>query len=97
MNKPTKVELENKVLELQSIVDSIINEEDTRKMIEEFAKELKDAHIKGLVQGFEVANQMLIEYSDGHSLEEVLDFCKKNIEQKSVMESVVSGKGNEDE
>lgn len=34
---------------------------------------------------------MLIEYSDGHSLEEVVDFCKKNIEQKSVMESVVGG------
>ena len=65
-------------------------------MIEEvipnqFKEELHNAHIKGLVQGFEVANQMLIDYADGHSLEEVVDFCKKNIEQKSVMESVVSG------
>ena len=67
-----------------------------KQMIEEvipkqFKDELNKTHIKGLVQGFEVANQMLIEYSDGHSLEEVVDFCKKNIEQKSVMESVVSG------
>ena len=71
-------------------------------MIEEvipnqFKEELHNAHIKGLFQGFEVANQMLIDYADGHSFEEVVDFCKKNIEQKSVMESVVSGKGNEDE
>ena len=67
-----------------------------RQMVEEvipnqFKEELHKAHIKGLVQGFEVANQMLIDYADGHSLEEVVDFCKKNIEQKSVMESVVSG------
>ena len=67
-----------------------------KQMIEEvipnqFKEELHNAHIKGLVQGFEVANQMLINYADGHSFEEVVDFCKKNIEQKSVMESVVSG------
>ena len=67
-----------------------------KQMIEEvipkqFKDELNKTHIKGLVQGFEVANQMLIDYADGHSLEEVVDFCKKNIEQKSVMESVVSG------
>ena len=67
-----------------------------KQMIEEvipnqFKEELHNAHIKGLVQGFEVANQMLIDYADGHSFEEVVDFCKKNIEQKSVMESVVSG------
>jgi len=67
-----------------------------KQMIEEvipkqFKEELHNAHIKGLVQGFEVANQMLIDYADGHSLEEVVDFCKKNIEEKSVMESVVSG------
>ena len=73
-----------------------------KQMIEEvipsqLKQELHNAHIKGLVQGFEVANQMLIDYADGHSLEEVIDFCKKNIEQKSVMESVVGGKGNENE
>ena len=73
-----------------------------KQMIEEvipkqFKDELHNAHIKGLVQGFEVANQMLIDYADGHSFEQVIDFCKKNIEQKSVMESIVSGKGNEDE
>ena len=67
-----------------------------KQMIEEvipsqLKHELHNAHIKGLVQGFEVANQMLIEYADGHSFEEVIDFCKKNIEQKSVMESMVSG------
>ena len=73
-----------------------------KQMLEEvipsqFKQELHNAHIKGLVQGFEVANQMLIDYADGHSLEEVVDFCKKNIEQKSVMESVVSGKEKIDE
>ena len=82
--KPTKAEL-------QSIVDNLITDEQKDIIIAEHKDKTKKAHILGLVQGFEVANQMLIEYSDGHSLEEVVDFCKKNIEQKSVMESVVSG------
>ena len=67
-----------------------------KQMLEEvipsqLKQELHNAHIKGLVQGFEVANQMLIDYADGHSFEQVLDFCKKNIENRNVMESVVSG------
>lgn len=67
-----------------------------KQMIEEvipnqFKEELRNAHIKGMVQGFEVANQMLLEYADSHTIEELRDFCKKNIEQKQVMEKVVSG------
>lgn len=66
-----------------------------KQMIEEvipnqFKEELRNAHIKGMVQGFEVANQMLLEYADSHTIEELRDFCKKNIEQKQVMEKVVS-------
>lgn len=57
----------------------------------QFKEELRNAHIKGMVQGFEVANQMLLEYADSHTIEELRDFCKKNIEQKQVMEKVVSG------
>jgi hypothetical protein len=67
-----------------------------KQMIEEvipnqFKEELRNAHIKGMVQGFEVANQMLLEYADSHTIEELRDFCKKNVEQKQVMEKVVSG------
>ena len=66
-----------------------------KQMIEEvipnqFKEELRNAHIKGMVQGFEVANQLLLEYADSHTIEELRDFCKKNIEQKQVMEKVVS-------
>lgn len=67
-----------------------------KQMIEEvipnqFKEELRNTHIKGMVQGFEVANQMLLEYADSHTIEELRDFCKKNIEQKQIMEKVVSG------
>ena len=67
-----------------------------KQMLEEvipnqFKEELRNAHIKGMVQGFEVANQLLLEYADSHTIEELRDFCKKNIEQKQVMEKVVSG------
>ena len=88
--KPTKAEL-------QAIVDSLITDEQKEDMVADHKEKLHQARIKGLVQGFDVANQMLIDYADGHSFEQVIDFCKKNIEQKQVMESFVSGKENENE
>ena len=65
-----------------------------KQMIEEiipkqFEQKLKEMHIKGMMQGFEVANQMLIEYAECHTIEEVVEFCKKNVESKDVMEKVV--------
>ena len=95
--KPTKSELEQKVLELQSIVNTIIPEEKKQEILEAQLNALKEERARSLTMGFEVANQMLIDYADGHSFEQVLDFCKKNIEQKSVMESVVNGKEKIDE
>ena len=67
-----------------------------KQMIEEiipkqYEQKLKDIHIKGMVQGFEIANKMLLEYAEAHTIEEVVDFCKKNVEQKNVMSKVVSG------
>ena len=72
-----------------------------KQMIEEiipkqYEQKLKDIHIKGMVQGFEVANQMLLEYAESHTIEEVVDFCKKNVEKKDVMSKVV-GKEEENE
>lgn len=83
LKKPTKAEL-------QSIVDTLITPEMKQAMIEGFEEDLKNAHIKGLVQGFEVANQMLLEYAECHTIGEVIDFCKKNVESKDVMEKVVN-------
>ena len=62
----------------------------------QFEEELKKSHIKGLVQGFELANQMLLEYGQDKTIEEVLNFCKKNIEDKT-MSKMVSGKEKIDE
>jgi hypothetical protein len=56
-----------------------------------FEQELKSAHIKGMVQGFEVANQMLLEWAENHTIEEVVEFCRKNVENKGKMEKVVKG------
>ena len=66
-----------------------------KQMLEEvipnqFKEELRNAHIKGMVQGFEVANQMLLEYAESHTIEELVEFCKKNVENKDVMSKVVS-------
>ena len=71
-----------------------------KQMIEEvipkqYEQKLKDIHIKGMVQGFEIANQMLLEYAETHTIEEVVDFCKKNVEKKDVMSKVVGKEENE--
>lgn len=89
--KPTKAELEEKVLALQSIVNTIIPEEKKQEILDAQTKALKEERVRSLMMGFEVANQMLLEYADSHTIEELRDFCKKNIEQKQVMEKVVSG------
>lgn len=60
-----------------------------------FKEELQSAHIKGLVQGFELANNMLLEYAKGKTIEEVVEFCKKNVDTK-VMEKMVGGKKQTD-
>ncbi len=52
---------------------------------------LKDAHIKGLIQGFEISNRNLLLYAKEHTIEEVIDFCTKNVENKDVMENFVRG------
>ena len=56
----------------------------------QFEQKLKEMHIKGMMQGFEVANQMLLEYAEGHTIEEIMEFCKKNVANKDVMEKVVN-------
>jgi folylpolyglutamate synthase/dihydropteroate synthase len=65
-----------------------------KQMMEElpkkFEQELKNAHIKGMVQGYELSNQMLLEWAENHTIEEVVEFCKKNVEDKT-MSRVVSG------
>ena len=65
-----------------------------KQMIEEvlpnqIKEELKKAHIKGLIQGFEVANTMIMEYAKENSIEQVIELCKKNVEQKETMARVV--------
>lgn len=65
-----------------------------KQMIEEvlpnqLMEELKKTHIKGLVQGFEIANTMIMEYAKDNDIEQVIEFCKKNIEQKDTMAKVV--------
>jgi hypothetical protein len=56
-----------------------------------FEQELKSTHIKGMVQGYELSNQMLLEYAENHTIEEVVEFCRKNVENKGKMEEVVKG------
>jgi len=65
-----------------------------KQMIEEvlpnqIREELRKTHIKGLVQGFEIANTMIMEYAKENDVEQVIEFCQKNIEQKETMAKVV--------
>ena len=68
-----------------------------KQMLEEvipqkFKEELSNSHRNGLVQGFEICNQMLMEYAKNHTSEEIVAFCRLNVENKKVMEDLVCGK-----
>ena len=80
--------------ELQAIVDNLITDEAKEGIINNHKEEVKKAHIKGLGQGFELANVMLLEWAENHTIEEVVDFCRKNVEKKEVMSKVVDSSDN---
>ena len=80
--KPTKSELEQKVLELQSIVNTIIPEEKKQEILEAQLNALKEERARSLMMGFEVANQMLIDYADGHSFEQVEISARKTLNKR---------------
>ena len=72
-----------------------------KQMLEEvipsqLKQELHNAHIKGLVQGFEVANQMILDYiKSGKNLDEVVSFIEKNLSKEgkdAMMKVVIGGK-----
>ena len=55
-------------------------------------KELKDNFAKNMMQGFEVANQTMLDYiNDGHNLNDVKGFVERNLskEGKDAMMKVV--------
>ena len=57
-------------------------------------KELKDNFAKNMMQGFEVANQMMLDYiNDGHNLDDIKCFIERNLskEGKDAMMKVVMG------
>lgn len=59
-------------------------------------KELKDNFAKNMMQGFEVANQMMLDYiNDGHNLDDVKDFIERNLSKEgkdAMMKVVIGGK-----
>lgn len=60
---------------------------------------LKEGYIKNMVQGFTLANQMLLDYiNDGHTIDEVKAFVEKNVSKDGLdtMEKVIGGDNNVD-
>ena len=59
-------------------------------------KELKDNFAKNMMQGFEVANQMMLDYiNDGHNLDDVKGFIERNLSKEgkdAMMKVVIGGK-----
>ena len=67
------------------------------KELEEISKvvesDLKKNYIKNMVQGFETANQMILDkINSGATLEEVKKMVELNLKNKKVIEKVASGK-----
>lgn len=54
-------------------------------------QDMKKARINGIVIGFEVCNKMLLDYSKKHTKKELIEFMKKNLENKEVMGKAIGG------
>ena len=85
--KSTKAELEEEL----RLLKQPMSEEQMKPIIDAQNKALSEERIRSIMIGFESANQMIMDYAKEHTIDEVIEFCKKNTESKSVMERVVSG------
>ena len=59
---------------------------------------IKGGHIKNMMIGYQVANQMLLDYiNNHHTIDEVKAFVEKNVSKDGVetMEKVIGGNNNE--
>ena len=68
--------------------------QDEKVIVKHFSDSLKSNYIKNMVQGFEIAMNMISAYCDNHTLEEVKEFCEKGAKKKSLelIENVVNKK-----
>ena len=85
--KPTKAEL-------QAIVDTIMPQEEQDKIPEFVKSEIKKGHIKNIMIGYQVANQMMLDYiNDGHTIDAVKSFIEKNLTADGIkaMERISGG------
>lgn len=60
---------------------------------------IKAGHIKNMMIGYQVANQMLLDYiNDGRTIDEVKAFVEKNVSKDGIetMEKVIGGEDNVD-
>jgi len=67
------------------------------KELEEISKvvesDLKKNYIKNMIQGFEIANKMILDkINSGATLEEVKKMVELNLKNKKVVEKVAMGK-----
>ena len=65
------------------------------EMIASIPKHVEDAikqgHIKNMMIGYKVANQMILDYIEaGHTIDEVKSFVEKNVSDET-MEKVIGG------
>lgn len=56
----------------------------------EISEKMKEFHIKGIIEGYEICNKMLLGYAKNHTKEEIIDFCQKNIKNKQVIKDIVN-------
>lgn len=50
----------------------------------------RENFIKNIIVGFESANQMILDYAkeEGRTVEDIIEFCNKNLKNKDLVEKV---------
>lgn len=59
-------------------------------IVKHFDKTLRENFIKNIIVGFESANQMILDYAkaEGRTVEDIIEFCNKNLKNKDLVEKV---------
>ena len=75
---------ENKTSESERIIKMSARSEVEKMIVNAYKDNVRKTYIKHMVQGYEVAMQMIYDYLKSHTKKDTLEFCKKCLERENL-------------
>lgn len=75
---------ENRTSESERRIKMNTRSEVENMIVNAYKDNIRKTYIKHMVQGYEVAMQMIYDYLKSHTKKDTLEFCKKCLERKNL-------------